>query len=128
MILGSRVLSSGSDYKEMDERLSSVFPYNIELSPPEDESYIVSWKSQFEEDMKTIQTQDNRNHIMEVLAANDLYCDDLGSICVADTMAFSNNIEEIVVSAISYHLMNNKDPEYQNGKLVIPCSRSDKQL
>ncbi|KAL9328741.1 hypothetical protein ACSQ67_003744 [Phaseolus vulgaris] len=121
LILGSRVLSSGSDYKEMDERLSSVFPYNIELSPPEDESYIVSWKSQFEEDMKTIQTQDNRNHIMEVLAANDLYCDDLGSICVADTMAFSNNIEEIVVSAISYHLMNNKDPEYQNGKLFVPC-------
>ncbi|XP_047165244.1 ribosome biogenesis ATPase RIX7-like [Vigna umbellata] len=122
LILGSRVLDSGSDYKEVDERLSSVFPYNIEISPPEDEYYHVSWKSQFEENMKTIQTQDNRNHIMEVLAANDLYCDDLGSICVADTMAFSDHIEEIVVSAISHHLMNNIDPEYRNGKLVIPCS------
>ncbi|WVZ10922.1 hypothetical protein V8G54_015452 [Vigna mungo] len=122
LILGSRVLDSGIDYKEVDERLSSVFPYNIEISPPEDEYYHVSWKSQFEENMKTIQTQDNRNHIMEVLAANDLYCDDLGSICVADTMAFSDHIEEIVVSAISHHLMNNIDPEYRNGKLVIPCS------
>ncbi|XP_027913303.1 calmodulin-interacting protein 111-like [Vigna unguiculata] len=122
LILGSRVLDSGSDSKEVDERLSSVFPYNIEISPPEDESYHVSWKSQFEENMKTIQTQDNKNHIMEVLAANDLYCDDLGSICVADTIAFSNHIEEIVVSAISYHLMSNIDPEYRNGKLVIPCS------
>ncbi|XP_022631328.1 ribosome biogenesis ATPase RIX7 [Vigna radiata var. radiata] len=122
LILGSRVFDSGSDYKEVDERLSSVFPYNIEISPPEDECYNVSWKSQFEENMKTIQTQDNRNHIMEVLAANDLYCDDLGSICVADTMAFSDHIEEIVVSAISHHLMNNIDPEYRNGKLVIPCS------
>ncbi|TYI85554.1 hypothetical protein E1A91_D04G004300v1 [Gossypium mustelinum] len=55
----------------------------------------------------------------EVLAANDLECDDMGSICQADTMVISNYIEEIVVSAISYHLMNNKDPEYRNGKLVI---------
>ncbi|KAA3459898.1 spastin [Gossypium australe] len=65
------------------------------------------------------ETNDNRNHIAEVLAANDLECDDLGSICYADTMILGNYIEEIVVSAISYHLMNNKDPEYRNGKLVI---------
>ncbi|KAF2297896.1 hypothetical protein GH714_004862 [Hevea brasiliensis] len=32
---------------------------------------------------------------------------------------FSATIEEIVVSAISYHLMNSKDPEYRNGKLII---------
>lgn len=60
---------------------------------------------------------------MEVLAANDLDCDDLNSICVADTMILSDYIDEIVMSAVSYHLMNNKDPEYRNGKLVIPCSR-----
>ncbi|KAG5089953.1 hypothetical protein AAZX31_01G208400 [Glycine max] len=122
LILGSRVLDSGSDYKEVNERLASLFPYNIEISPPEDESCLMSWKSQFEEDMKKIQIQDNRNHIMEVLAANDLDCDDLDSICVADTVVLSNYIEEIVVSAISYYLMNSKDPEYRNGKLVIPCN------
>ncbi|KAG5070253.1 hypothetical protein JHK85_002630 [Glycine max] len=96
LILGSRVLDSGSDYKEVNERLASLFPYNIEISPPEDESCLMSWKSQFEEDMKKIQIQDNRNHIMEVLAANDLDCDDLDSICVADTVVLSNYIEEIV--------------------------------
>ncbi|KAG4993089.1 hypothetical protein JHK86_029916 [Glycine max] len=128
LILGSRVLDYGSDYREVDERLASLFPYNIEISPPEDESCLVSWKSQFEEDMKMIQIQDNRNHIMEVLAANDLDCDDLDSICVADTMVLSNYIEEIVVSAISYHLMNSKDPEYRNGKLVIPCNSLSRAL
>ncbi|CAK8539333.1 unnamed protein product [Lathyrus sativus] len=122
LILGSRVLDSGNECNEVDEMLSPLFPYNIEISPPEDESRLVSWKSQFEEDMKKIQIQDNKNHIMEVLAANDLDCHDLGSICVADTMVLSNYIEEIVVSAISYHLMNNKEPEYRNGKLVIPCN------
>lgn len=39
-----------------------------------------------------------------------------------DAAIFSNYIEEIVVSAISYHLMNTKDPEYRNGKLVISSS------
>ncbi|XP_004511542.1 uncharacterized protein [Cicer arietinum] len=122
LILGSLVLDSGNDCKEVDETLTSLFPYNIEIRPPEDESRLVSWKSQFEEDMKKIQIQDNKNHIMEVLAANDLDCHDLDSVCVEDTMLLSNYIEEIVVSAISYHLMNNKEPEYRNGKLVVPCN------
>ncbi|KAG5155631.1 hypothetical protein JHK82_013600 [Glycine max] len=119
LILGSRVIDSGNDYEEVDEKLNSLFPYNIEIRPPEDESHLVSWKSQLEEDMKMIQVQDNKNHIMEVLAATDLDCDDLDSIFVADTMILSNYIEEIIVSAISYHLMKNKDTEYRNGKLVI---------
>lgn len=124
LILGSRIVDPGDDYRELDERLSSVFPYNIEIKPPEEETHLVSWNSQLEEDMKMIQYQDNKNHIMEVLAANDIECDDLGSICMADTMALSNYIEEVVVSAISYHLMNTKDPEYRNGKLVISSTRS----
>ncbi|KAK6117671.1 hypothetical protein DH2020_048588 [Rehmannia glutinosa] len=119
LVLGSRMLELAEDSGEVDERISLLFPYNIEIRPPEDETHLVSWKAQLEEDMRKIQFQDNKNHIAEVLAANDLECDDLGLICHADTMVLSNYIEEIVVSAISYHLMNNKDPEYRNGKLVI---------
>ncbi|KAK9045171.1 hypothetical protein V6N11_059060 [Hibiscus sabdariffa] len=119
LILGSRMLDPEDDYNEVDERLEVLFPYNIEIKPPEDEIRLNSWKVKLAEDMKMLQIQDNRNHIAEVLAANDLECDDLGYICPADTIVISNYIEEIVVSAISYHLMNNKDPEYRNGKLVI---------
>ncbi|XP_038708701.1 nuclear valosin-containing protein-like isoform X2 [Tripterygium wilfordii] len=119
LILGSRMLDPENDCREVDERVGTLFPYNIEIKPPEDEIHLVSWKAQLEEDMKMLQFQDNKNHIAEVLASNDLECDDLGSICHADTMVISNYIEEIVVSAISYHLMNKKDPEYRNGKLVI---------
>ncbi|KAJ0105263.1 hypothetical protein Patl1_17620 [Pistacia atlantica] len=119
LILGSHIVDLANDSREVDERLTALFPYNIEIRPPEDETHLVSWKSQLEEDMRKIQAQDNRNHIMEVLSANDLDCDDLDSINMADTIALSNYIEEIVVSAISYHLMNNKDTEYRNGKLLI---------
>ncbi|KAG8382186.1 hypothetical protein BUALT_Bualt05G0050600 [Buddleja alternifolia] len=119
LILGSRMVDPENDYRMVDEKILSIFPYNIEIRAPEDEKHLVSWKSQLEEDMKMIQYQDNRNHIMEVLSANDLDCDDLGSICLADTIVLSNYIEEIVVSAISYHLTHAKEPEYRNGKLVI---------
>ncbi|XP_073109102.1 uncharacterized protein [Elaeis guineensis] len=119
LILGSRLLESDGDYRDMDGRVGNLFPYNIEIKPPEDETHLVSWKSQLEEDMRMIQIQDNRNHITGVLAENDLECDDLGSICLVDTVVLSNYIEEIVVSAVSYHLMNNKEPEYRNGKLII---------
>ncbi|XP_010537130.1 PREDICTED: putative ribosome biogenesis ATPase nvl [Tarenaya hassleriana] len=119
LILGSRLLEPEDDCQEVSEEISDLFPYNIEIRTPEEESQLVSWKTRLEEDMKMIQFQDNKNHIAEVLAANDLECDDLASICHADTMVLSNHIEEIVVSAISYHLMNNKDPEYRNGKLII---------
>lgn len=123
LLLGSRVLESDDDSKEIDERLNDLFPYNIEITPPEDENHLLSWKAQLEEDIKTIRSQDNKNHIAEVLAANDLECYDLDSVCHADTMVLSNYIEEIVVSAISFHLMNNKEPEYRNGKLLISSER-----
>ncbi|CAN1751380.1 Uncharacterized AAA domain-containing protein C24B10.10c [Linum perenne] len=119
LILGSRTLDQEVDGAELDERLTTLFQYCIDIKPPEDEANLVNWKAQLEEDMKLLQIQDNRNHIAEVLAANDIECDDLGSICHSDTMVLSNYIQEIVVSAISYHLMNDKDPEYRNGRLVI---------
>ncbi|KAH9309542.1 hypothetical protein KI387_037453, partial [Taxus chinensis] len=65
-----------------------------------------------------IQFQDNKNHMSEVLAANDMECDDLSSICFSDVL-LSDYIEEIVVSAMSHHLMNIPEPEYHEGRLVI---------
>lgn len=123
LILGSRVVDPENDYRDIDEKISSVFPYNIEIKPPEDKVHLVSWQTQLEEDMRMIQFKDNKNHIIEVLAANDIDCDDLDSICMADTMVLGSYIEEIVVSAISYHLMNTSEPEYRNGKLVISSKR-----
>lgn len=124
LIIGSRVSDLYTDYTEVDESVTSVFPYTIDIKPPEEEDQIVSWKNQLQEDMKMIQFQDNRNHISEVLAANDLECDDLSSICVSDTIVLSKYIDEVVVSAISHHLTSTKNPDYRNGRLVISAARS----
>ncbi|GJR83283.1 putative adenosinetriphosphatase [Tanacetum coccineum] len=122
LILGSRVADFDKDYNLVDERVTTVFPYTIDIKPPEEENHLVNWKNQLQEDMKMIQFQDNRNHISEVLASNDLDCDDLGTLCVDDAIVLSKYIEEIVVSAISHHLMNTKNPNYRNGKLVISAA------
>ncbi|EPS65718.1 hypothetical protein M569_09059 [Genlisea aurea] len=128
LVLGSRTLDSVEDPVKVDERLSSLLPYSIEVRPPEDETRLLSWKSQLEEDMKKIQHRDNKNHIADVLAANDIECDDLASICDVDTVILSNHIDEIVVSAILYHLMNNQNPEYRNGRLIISSESLSKGL
>ncbi|XP_042465238.1 uncharacterized protein LOC122047818 isoform X2 [Zingiber officinale] len=119
IIIGSRLLGTHKGCEDVDARVTTLFPYSVEVKPPEDETHLVSWISQLEKDTKAIQVQDNKNHITEVLAANDLECDDLGSICLSDMKALSTYIEEIVLTAVSYHLMNTKDPQYRNGKLVI---------
>ncbi|KAG6397094.1 hypothetical protein SASPL_143256 [Salvia splendens] len=119
VILGSRIVDQEDSYASVDDKIYSLFPYNIEIRPPMDDNNGLNWKAKLEEDMKMFQYQDNKNHISEVLAANDIACDDLGTVCMADTMVLSNYIEEIVVSAISHHLTNVKEPDYRNGKLVI---------
>ncbi|XP_028752013.1 uncharacterized AAA domain-containing protein C16E9.10c isoform X2 [Neltuma alba] len=134
LILGSKIsgkakkpdfppwmLAPHKGYKcsKVDEQLAALFPYSIKIKPPEDEADLEDWKAQLEENKKTIKSQDNRNHIAEVLAANDVECKDLNSISHEDTKILSRYIEEIAVSAISHYFMNTKDPEYQNGKLVI---------
>jgi len=123
LILGSRLLNCDADNRDVDERVSTLFPYHVDIKPPEEETHLDFWKNQMEEDTKKFQMQDNRNNIIEVLSANDLDCDDLSSICEADTMILSNYIEEIIVSAVSYHLIHNKDPEYKNGKLILSSKR-----
>ena len=123
LILGSQILDSEDDCREDDERLNILFPYVIEIKPPEDAAHLGSWIAKLEEETQKLRFQDNKNHIAEVLAANDIECDDLNSICQADAMVLGNYIEEIVVSAIHYHLTNTKDPEYRNGKLVISSKR-----
>uniref|UniRef100_A0A7N0URR0 AAA+ ATPase domain-containing protein n=1 Tax=Kalanchoe fedtschenkoi TaxID=63787 RepID=A0A7N0URR0_KALFE len=119
LVLGSHMVDPENEYREPNAQLGTLFTYTIDISPPDDENHLVNWKAQMDEDIKTIQIQDNKNHIMEVLAANDLECSDLGSICGADTEVLSYYIEEIVVSALSHHLMNTSDQQYRSGKLII---------
>nr|GEX32615.1 P-loop containing nucleoside triphosphate hydrolases superfamily protein [Tanacetum cinerariifolium] len=119
LVIGSRMSEKHDQIGEVCEKTDSLFPYNIDIKPPEDESLLIDWKAQLEKQTKKFQFQDNKNHIAEVLAENDLECDDLGAICHADTIFISNYIQEIVITAISHHLMSHKQPEYRNGKLVI---------
>ncbi|KAK7279886.1 hypothetical protein RJT34_24945 [Clitoria ternatea] len=119
LILGSLVFDSEDDCSDIDEELTMLFPSNIMIKPPQDEAYLKIWKTKLKEDTESFQLRDSRNHIAEVLAAEDIDCDGLNTFSDADTILLGDHIEEIVLSAISYHLMETENPEYRNGKLVI---------
>ncbi|KAH0865527.1 hypothetical protein HID58_082738, partial [Brassica napus] len=70
LILGSRLLVPEDDFQEVDEEVSALFPYNIEIRPHEDESQLSSWKNRLEDDMKMVQFQDNKN---QTLACHNIY-------------------------------------------------------
>ncbi|OEL38775.1 putative AAA domain-containing protein C24B10.10c [Dichanthelium oligosanthes] len=65
LILGSRLLNADADNRDVDERVSTLFPYHVDIKPPEEETHLDCWKNQMEEDTKKFQMQDNRNHIIE---------------------------------------------------------------
>nr|XP_004496508.1 uncharacterized AAA domain-containing protein C16E9.10c-like [Cicer arietinum] len=120
LILGSRTYDSeDNNCIEVDEKLTMLFPCNIEIKPPQDETHLKIWNAQLKKAMKETRLIDTRNHVEEVLAAHEIDCDDLNSIGDTDIVLLGNYIEEIATSAICYHLMDNKHPKYKNGKLII---------
>ncbi|XP_073223232.1 uncharacterized protein [Cicer arietinum] len=123
LILGSQIYDSENNCMEVDEKLTTLFPYYIEIKPPQDEALLKIWKDEVEEAMQETQLKDNRNHIAEVLASNDIDCNDWNSISDPDIMLLSNYIDEFAASAIFYHLVDFEHPEYRNGKLIISAMR-----
>lgn len=120
LILGSRPYDSKDNCTKVNEKLTMLFPYNIEIKPPQDETRLKIWKSQLKKAMKKTNLKDYTTLIAEVLAANDLYCDDLDTLDHNDmTTILSNQTEEVVASAIFHHLKDTKNPKYRNGILII---------
>ncbi|XP_058775379.1 peroxisomal ATPase PEX6-like [Vicia villosa] len=119
LILGSRTYDSNDEGIRVDKKLTRLFPYNIEIKPPQDATSNRLWKDHIEDAEKKEQLRNNTNYIVEVLAENDIDCDDLNSISYDDVMLLRNHIKEIAASAIFYQLMVNKQPEYRNGKLIM---------
>ena len=37
LILGSRLLSCDADNRDVDERVSTLFPYHVDIKPPEED-------------------------------------------------------------------------------------------
>jgi len=74
LILGSRILGSQerSCYGDTEEKLSFLFPYTIDIKPPDNNTEQGSWKSKLEEDMKAIEFEDNRKHVSEVSISDRL--------------------------------------------------------
>ncbi|TVU35870.1 hypothetical protein EJB05_17777 [Eragrostis curvula] len=119
LIIGSQFLNGDQNTDHVDEDVSHLFPYILQTKPPKGEAQLEKWKTQMETDAAKMETELFSRIVTDVLSANNLECDDLSALSRDDYDAIKNNLFEIVPPAVSYHLMNDKDPEYRNGKLII---------
>ena len=57
------------------------------------------------------------------MSSYNLECDDLSSISLDDYVEIASYLEDILAPVVSYHLMNNQDPKYRNGRLILSSTR-----
>uniref|UniRef100_A0A0E0MZF9 AAA+ ATPase domain-containing protein n=1 Tax=Oryza rufipogon TaxID=4529 RepID=A0A0E0MZF9_ORYRU len=120
IVIGSQFLDDDEDREDIEESVCALFPCILETKPPKDKVLLEKWKTQMEEDSNNNNNQVVQNYIAEVLAENNLECEDLSSINADDDCKIIvAYLEEIITPSVSYHLMNNKNPKYRNGNLVI---------
>ncbi|KAL5069782.1 hypothetical protein RYX36_020670 [Vicia faba] len=122
LILGSRSDDLKDSYTEINEKLTMLFPYNIEIKPPQDKAHLKIWTEQLKKAMEKTSLEDKATHIAEVFAKNGIDYNILHSVSGTDMMLLSKHTEEIVASTIFYHLKNTENPEYRNGILTISAT------
>jgi hypothetical protein len=123
LLVGSHFLTADEDSGDVDEEVTELFPYILETKPPKEEAHLEKWKTQMENDVAKSLKESFITRTAGVLSAYNLECDDLSSIPQDDCCTIGKYIENIIAPAVSYHLMNNKDPEYKNGRLILSSTR-----
>ncbi|KXG32842.2 hypothetical protein SORBI_3003G213100 [Sorghum bicolor] len=108
LIIGSHFLDANQDIDDINKDLTDLFPYILETRPPNEEAHLQRWTRQMRIDM--IKARD------EILAH---HCDDLSSISLDDYVEIASYLEDILAPAVAYHFMNNQDPKYRNGRLIL---------
>ncbi|OEL17291.1 Spastin [Dichanthelium oligosanthes] len=119
LIIGSHFLNADQDSSDIDEDVTELFPYILETKPPKEEAQLKKWKTQMEKDFAKAENENFIIHIAGVLSEYNLECGDLSSIPQDDHVPIAKYLENIITPAVSYHLLNNKDPEYKNGRLIL---------
>ncbi|PUZ55742.1 hypothetical protein GQ55_5G236800 [Panicum hallii var. hallii] len=119
LVIGSHFVSADQDSSDVDEDVTELFPYILETKPPKEEAHLQTWQTQMENDIAKAANEAFVTHTEGVLSAYNLECGDLSSIPPDDYLAIGKYLKHIIAPAVSYHLMNNMDPEYKNGRLIL---------
>ncbi|CAL4975209.1 unnamed protein product [Urochloa decumbens] len=119
LIIGSHFLNGDQDSGDVGESVKELFPYILETKAPKEEAHLQKWKTQMESDFKKVKDEKFKTQAEGILAAKNVECGDLSSIPQDEYLVMRKYLEDIIAPAIAYHLMNNKRPQYKNGKLTL---------
>lgn len=123
LIIGSHFLDDNQDSDDINKDLTNLFPYILETRPPNEGAHLQRWTRQMRNDMIKARDEILKHQIVGGLSSYNLECDDLSSISLDDYVEIASYLEDILAPAVSYHLMNNQDPKYRNGRLILSSTR-----
>ncbi|BBN12403.1 ATPase family AAA domain-containing protein 1 [Marchantia polymorpha subsp. ruderalis] len=117
--LASRMEDYKGDGPKASKMLVKLFPTKLQLQPPQDETLLIEWNRQLEQDTEKLKAEANRQHLRMVMGASSVECSDLSSIDIRTHILTHDMSEKVVGWGISHHLQTHPEPVLQNGKLVI---------
>ncbi|KAF5732210.1 hypothetical protein HS088_TW18G00901 [Tripterygium wilfordii] len=64
--------------------LTKLFPNKVAIHMPQDESLLVSWKHQLDQDAETLKMKGNLNHLRTVITRSGMEIEGLDMLCIKD--------------------------------------------
>eukprot|EP00243_Klebsormidium_subtile_P003995 TRINITY_DN1777_c0_g1_i1.p1 TRINITY_DN1777_c0_g1~~TRINITY_DN1777_c0_g1_i1.p1 ORF type:complete len:674 (+),score=306.34 TRINITY_DN1777_c0_g1_i1:68-2023(+) len=100
-------------------QLAALFPSEILIRPPQDETMLDQWKRQLKKDSESMRADANRKMLRQVLASSNIKCDGLSTVQIEDKILTEELAKRVAGWAANHYLVTAEKPEVRNNKLVI---------
>ncbi|KAK2978189.1 hypothetical protein RJ640_030362, partial [Escallonia rubra] len=115
-----RLHDRGKEIPKATKLLTKLFPNKVSIHLPQEESLLVNWKHQLDQDAETLKMKGNLNNLRTVLSRSGLECDGLETLCLKDQLLTNESAEKVVGWALSHHLMQHSEAD-SDERLVLSC-------
>ncbi|KAK3040635.1 hypothetical protein RJ639_026956 [Escallonia herrerae] len=115
-----RLHDRGKEIPKATKLLTKLFPNKVTIHLPQEESLLVNWKHQLDQDAETLKMKGNLNNLRTVLSRSGLECDGLETLCLKDQLLTNESAEKVVGWALSHHLMQYSEAD-SDERLVLSC-------
>ncbi|XP_047270519.1 peroxisome biosynthesis protein PAS1 [Capsicum annuum] len=112
----------GKRSERTNKFLMKLFPNKVVIHMPQDETLLLTWKQQLDQDVDTLRMKENFNSLQRVLSRIGLECSGLETLCFKDQNFSVKSAEKVVGWALSHHLMQNAQEDLDMGLVLSPVS------
>lgn len=118
---GSNLQARNQDAANSMKHLNNLFPNKISIELPKDEAQLLELKKQLRVDAESLIVKANALIIHKFLTNRRLGCDNIEELSIKDRLLTHGEVDKVVGSALSYHLLQNKLDMPEGAKLLLPA-------